>query len=214
MLINEKQSTKLDPRVKRTRKLLQQSFAELLAEKDFHSITVHDIAQRAELNRATFYLHFEDKYALLSRSVRDALTERLEKKLPGAHSLSLDNLRLLAAVVTEFMDEFFGQCHHGAHTDLQLQIGAEVQKHVFELLLDWSTNSVANTPHDPNTAENAAAALSWIIFGTGFQSHNSRQKQSPEQWADQMLTFLVRDLPVYLANPVMVPEPANAPAVT
>jgi AcrR family transcriptional regulator len=201
MLINEKQP-KLDPRVKRTRQLLQKSFAELLTEKDFHNITVHDIAQRAELNRATFYLHFEDKYALLSHSVRAALAERLEKKLPDAHTLSFDNLRLLAAVVTEFMDEFFGQCQHGPRNDMQLLIGAEVQKHVFELLLNWSTNSVANTSHDPNTAEHAAVALSWIIFGTGFQSHNSRQKQSPEQWADQMLTFLVRDLPVYLDNPI------------
>lgn len=203
MLISEKQS-RLDPRVKRTRKLLQQSFAELLMEKDFHSITVHDITQRAELNRATFYLHFEDKYALLSHSVRDVLAERLEKKLPDAHALSLYNLRLLAAVVTEFMDEFFGQCHLGLRNDIQLLIGAEVQKHVFELLLNWTSNSVANTSHDPHTAEHAAAALSWIIFGTGFQSHNSRQKQSPEQWADQMLTFLVRDLPMYLNNPVIM----------
>ena len=201
MLITEKQP-KLDPRVKRTRKLLQQSFAELLAEKDFHSITVHDIAERAELNRATFYLHFADKYALLGQSVRDALTERLEKRLPNAQTLSFDNLRLLAAVVTEFMDGFFGQCHPGSRNDIQLLIVAEVQKHVYEVLLTWTTNTVANTPHNPNTAEHAAAALSWIIFGTGFQSHVSGQKQSPEQWADQMLTFLVRDLPTYLGHPV------------
>lgn len=55
-----------DPRVKRTRQLLMQAFMELLKEKkDISSISVQDIAERATLNRATFYAHFEDKYAFL-----------------------------------------------------------------------------------------------------------------------------------------------------
>lgn len=55
-----------DPRVKRTRQALLQAFVALLEEKqNFHSISVQDIAERATVNRATFYDHFEDKYALL-----------------------------------------------------------------------------------------------------------------------------------------------------
>ena len=57
-----------DPRVKRTRQLLLQALDELAAEKDIRSISVQDIAARATLNRATFYAHFRDKEALLSRS--------------------------------------------------------------------------------------------------------------------------------------------------
>jgi AcrR family transcriptional regulator len=200
MLINEKQA-KVDPRVKRTRKLLQKSFAELMTEKDFHNITVHDITERAEVNRATFYLHFEDKYALLAYSVREALQERLDKKLPDAHALSFDNLRLLAAAVTAFMGEFFGRCHPGSQKDVQLLIAAQVQKHIFQLLLDWINNSTINPTYPSIAAEQAAAALSWIIFGTGFQSQQSGWKQSPDQWADLMLTFLVRDLRAYLGDP-------------
>ena len=82
MLIND-QETRLDPRVKRTRKLLQKSFGELLMEKGFQSITVADITERAEVNRATFYLHFEDKYALLNHMVWDAFHDLLVSKLPG-----------------------------------------------------------------------------------------------------------------------------------
>ena len=55
----------LDPRVLRTRRLLRQALVELVAEQDFESITVQDITDRATLNRATLYLHYQDKYDLL-----------------------------------------------------------------------------------------------------------------------------------------------------
>ena len=54
---------RVDPRVKRTRKLLQQAFLELFQEKGFASISIQDITERATVNRATFYAHFPDKYA-------------------------------------------------------------------------------------------------------------------------------------------------------
>ena len=51
-----------DPRVKRTRQLLQQAFMSLMMEGRFRDITVQEIADRATVNRATFYAHFEDKF--------------------------------------------------------------------------------------------------------------------------------------------------------
>ncbi len=59
---------KLDPRVKRTRGLILQSFESLLAEKNFENISVQDVTDKAQVNRATFYAHFQDKYALLDYS--------------------------------------------------------------------------------------------------------------------------------------------------
>ncbi len=52
---------KIDPRIKRTRMFLEEAFSELLHEKDFQSISVQDITERAGINRATFYAHFPDK---------------------------------------------------------------------------------------------------------------------------------------------------------
>ena len=58
-----------DPRVRRTRQLLQQALDKLLQTKDFENISVQDIAEAATVNRATFYDHFADKFALLEYSV-------------------------------------------------------------------------------------------------------------------------------------------------
>ncbi len=50
---------KLDPRVRRTRGLILSSFESLLAEKNFEGISVQDVTEKAQINRATFYAHFQ-----------------------------------------------------------------------------------------------------------------------------------------------------------
>ncbi|MDO9303325.1 MAG: TetR family transcriptional regulator, partial [Anaerolineales bacterium] len=70
---------KLDPRVKRTRNLILQSFENLLAEKNFESISVQDVTDRAEINRATFYAHFQDKYTLLDYSINQMFMQEIDK---------------------------------------------------------------------------------------------------------------------------------------
>lgn len=56
-----------DLRVRRTRKLIQQAFIELTVERGFTELTVQDIADRAMVNRSTFYRHYLDKYDLLHK---------------------------------------------------------------------------------------------------------------------------------------------------
>lgn len=56
-----------DLRVRRTRKMLMQALIELTIEKGFAALTVQDIADRAMINRATFYRHYLDKYSLLDK---------------------------------------------------------------------------------------------------------------------------------------------------
>ncbi|WP_010271655.1 TetR/AcrR family transcriptional regulator [Paenibacillus senegalensis] len=49
-----------DLRKIRTRKLIRDAFIELLQESDVEKITVHRLAERATINRVTFYLHYRD----------------------------------------------------------------------------------------------------------------------------------------------------------
>ena len=69
---------KLDPRVKRTRSLILQAFDALLAEKGFEAISVQDVTDKAEINRATFYKHFGDKYALRITQSKNCLRRKLK----------------------------------------------------------------------------------------------------------------------------------------
>lgn len=79
----------IDPRVKRSQKLILNSFLSLIAEKGFDAITVQDITNRAEINRATFYRHYEDKYALLEKIIDENLEIFLNRINPKTfHSIS------------------------------------------------------------------------------------------------------------------------------
>src|SRR5687768_14229800 len=60
-----------DLRVRRTRKLLQKALLEAASEKGFAHVTVSDITERAMVNRATFYRHYEDKYDLLTKYMEE-----------------------------------------------------------------------------------------------------------------------------------------------
>ena len=64
-----------DRRIRRTKRLLKQGFAELMREKDFQEITVRDITDRMDLNRGTFYLHYADTYDLLQKLESDVLDD-------------------------------------------------------------------------------------------------------------------------------------------
>lgn len=64
-LSNEKVQS--DLRVQRTHKLIQEALLDLTVEKGFANVTVRDITQKAGINRATFYRHYQDKFDLLDR---------------------------------------------------------------------------------------------------------------------------------------------------
>ena len=177
---------KLDPRVKRTRQLIQSAFKDLLHEADFQNITVQDIATRAGVNRATFYAHFEDKYALLNYTVREMLNALLEQKLSDIHTFSVANLQALIEVVSEFMAQFYGHCCIPAlnGTNQHLLMASQVQVHLYELFLLWFK------PMQPDKAEQVAAALSWTIFGSAMQAARGTRKLAPGQVAEQVLAFI------------------------
>ncbi|SFS04811.1 transcriptional regulator, TetR family [Granulicella pectinivorans] len=69
-----------DPRIRRTRHLLQQALANLLATREFDKISIQEIADAATVNRVTFYDHYADKFALLDDMVatrcHDLITQR------------------------------------------------------------------------------------------------------------------------------------------
>lgn len=53
-----------DRRVKKTRKILQESLATLLSQNDLPTITIRALSTQADVHRSTFYAHYEDIYAL------------------------------------------------------------------------------------------------------------------------------------------------------
>lgn len=79
-----------DPRIQRTHQLLKDALIELSAERGFDEVTVGDIVGRAKINRATFYRHYKDKYALVEEIFQEAMDRmRRDIKPPSEKSLGV-----------------------------------------------------------------------------------------------------------------------------
>jgi AcrR family transcriptional regulator len=61
---------KIDRRIRRTHKLLQEALIQLTLEKGYESVTIRDITERADVGYATFFRHYPDKEALLAAVLR------------------------------------------------------------------------------------------------------------------------------------------------
>jgi AcrR family transcriptional regulator len=74
----------VDRRVRKTQQAILDAFVGLLAEKDFEHITMNEIAERADVNRGTVYLHYTDKFDLLDQCIDTHLAQMLENCLSGS----------------------------------------------------------------------------------------------------------------------------------
>ena len=68
-----------DLRVKKTKKLIKDSFLKLLEEKGYSKVSVTDITNKAMINRNTFYLHYVDKEDLIDKLIFDTYKEKETK---------------------------------------------------------------------------------------------------------------------------------------
>lgn len=114
-------SNKIDRRVLRTRQLLRTALLELIQERDFESLTVQDITERATLNRATFYLHYADKHDLLLQVIRETLVELSD--LPIPYPYDKPNLIETDRVQTFFVSVFQHVIRHLTFYRVMLGVG-------------------------------------------------------------------------------------------
>lgn len=78
---------KIDRRITKTKSEIDKVFLELLQEKEFEEITVTELADRANIARKTFYLHYEDIYDLLYSMIEMHISE-LEKTSSSNREIS------------------------------------------------------------------------------------------------------------------------------
>ncbi len=179
----------LDRRARRTRQMLQQAFKEVVSEKGFRATTVQDITERADVNRGTFYAHFEDKYALLDSVIREQFQGYLARTLPAGAGWDRESLReLIRTVLNYFADKYY-QCHRSENIDPLIE--RAVQAELNELLLRWLKRSAAGP--GPVSPEVVARVVSWSIFGAAMQlGGQAANASSIERMAREILEVLMK----------------------
>jgi AcrR family transcriptional regulator len=158
---------KRDRRVERTDQLLRAALVALIREKGFEALTVQEIIDRANVGRATFYAHFDNKDDLLASGFED-----LRAALGARQREALARGGTVEDRVFGFSRDVFA--HTNAHRDVFRAMvgkrsGAIVQrllhKLLIELLREDVTAAVGGTRSRDAQAEALVQFLAGALFG-------------------------------------------------
>ncbi|PYY56534.1 TetR/AcrR family transcriptional regulator [Curtobacterium sp. MCSS17_011] len=86
------------------RQRIMRAATDLFAERGFDSVSVADIADRAEVGRTTFFRHFSDKQEVVfarEQALFDALTRENLGSVPADHRSASDAVRALQPLVLQ-----------------------------------------------------------------------------------------------------------------
>ncbi len=191
-----------DPRIRRTRQLLQQALAELLRTREFDKLSVQEITDAAGLNRATFYAHYPDKFALLECMVAARFHALLDERgviFDGTCSNALTGIVL---GVCDFLAQTLSQFANtpcGATGQLPPHMESAIVAVVRRMLLDGLRNHPPASNYPP---ELLAATTAWAIYGAA-----KEWIQTPNRPLSEEIAATVQRLVLPLLNPQPVQPP-------
>jgi AcrR family transcriptional regulator len=180
-----------DPRVLRSRQMLMEALLRLLNHKEFDDISIQEIADEATLNRATFYLHYPDKNALLQ-----AMTAARFRDLIARRGLSFTDcdgaLRAIALGVCDYLAETTG-----CPTQLtKMPLEGSIISAVEGIFLEGAAHHPVLPGVDQALLGTTAA---WAIFGAARQWYQTPDRIPAEEMAAK-IELLVK--PIFLSASV------------
>jgi AcrR family transcriptional regulator len=182
----------LDPRIRRTRQLLYGAFRKMLAEKNFEEITVQDIAERSTVNRATFYDHFPDKFALLEEMVSDDFQSMLRVRMAGSSGTCPESIKRLIQTVCDFFAGLGSHCHEHQRQFAPLS-ESKIQALVRDFLLQGLTISAGNS--SPDDLGLRATVASGAICGAALEWSRTK-KPHTEDFAEAVFSLIAFTLKI------------------
>ncbi|GCE08277.1 TetR/AcrR family transcriptional regulator [Dictyobacter aurantiacus] len=202
-----------DLRVRRTHKFLQEAMVELINEKGFEAITVGDIAERAMINRATFYRHYQDKYDLVAKIFEETVNYLVEKLLP-IHKDKNSATQNTPEIWVQFFE------HVAEHDRLyRAMLGKNgspwfadrMREYTIKILLEsqkqLKQQIAPSQPIDPiMPSELPVTQLSYVLIGTIVWWLESEKRYTPLQMATWFHRFAFYGYLAVLGYEVQVPR--------
>jgi AcrR family transcriptional regulator len=174
-------SRRIGRHMQHTRQLLQHTFIEVAHEKGLAATTVKEITERADLNRGTFYLHFEDKYALLQTIIHEHFQHLLTRTLTPRPQWNRSSLvQFIQAVLEDFARKYRHLLRSGTDASLMERATCEA---LARLLLLWFKQDQSRGAQEPVSIETIAQIMSWTLFEAAVQWSQETSSVSSKQLA-------------------------------
>lgn len=167
-----------DPRIKRTRQLLQGALRSLLRTRSFEDLSIQDIADAATVNRATFYDHYNDKFALLEAMIASEFHRLLEERNVRFDGPCASAAAPLVLAVCDFIGGCSGQLGPGQTGGaFEPLVDAAMIKAIRRVLLEGLGRRPAGRPAHGLIA----GAASWAIYGAVKEWSATRRRPAADK---------------------------------
>jgi len=162
--------------------MLMDALAKLLMKKEFEDVSVQEIADEATLNRATFYLHYPDKNALLQAMTASRFRDLIERR-----SITFTDcngaLRAIALGVCDYLAE---------STSCPTQLSRmALEGSIIPIVEDMFKEGLAHHGLAPGAdTELLATTAAWAVFGAARRWFQTANRIPVEEMAARIETMV------------------------
>ncbi|MGE7904881.1 TetR/AcrR family transcriptional regulator [Peribacillus sp. NPDC094092] len=183
-------NTGIDRRIRKSKLALKDSLISLMQHKDFREISITDIVERADLNRGTFYKHYQYKEELLEEVMEDVIADLIISYREPYKNVETFTINELTASVIKIFE------HVANYADIYTLI---LKSNAWPTLLDRICNELKKLPledledYRPNPRINTELASSYqayAILGMIIEWVNTGFKYSADYMAEQLLEII------------------------
>lgn len=188
-----------DPRVIRTKKLIQDALMTLVQKKDFDDITVKDISEKATINRATFYAHYVDKFVLLHDMISEGFDSCVNGRILPGQELTETTGKELILMVNEYHIAFFEKWRMDTKTiagRVENIIKSKLENIIASLIKNQNTGvSCKNTDQQILTT-----MISGAIYSASLVFIRNGNKHDFDRFTERVLTFVLQGMNAMLSD--------------
>ncbi|MGE1100685.1 TetR/AcrR family transcriptional regulator [Peribacillus simplex] len=183
-------NTGIDRRIRKSKLALKDSLISLMQHKDFREISITDIVERADLNRGTFYKHYQYKEELLEEVMEDVIADLILSYREPYKNVETFTINELTASVIKIFEHVANYANiytlilkSNAWPKLLERICNELKKLPLEDLEDYRPNPKINK-------ELASSYQAYAILGMIIEWVNTGFTYSADYMAEQLLEII------------------------
>lgn len=189
-----KQPVSTDRRIGKSKKALKESLLGLMQSKDFKEISITDIVHTADLNRGTFYKHYQYKEDLLEEIIDDVITDLITSyREPYQAAEIFDVTKLTSSGIKVF--EHVAQYSSFYTLIVQSTASASFQNRISSVIRNLTLQDLSHYQLDPKiNRELQASYHAYAILGMIIEWVRGGFEHSAGYMAEQLLE-IIRDRP-------------------